>query len=110
METNINLSTLSGTIHHIRRNEYPVGGKVASFQLATQYYGRKKDGTPFGETTYHLVTVWEGPSVTPDMIDKLQEGQTLFVEGRLRNLPYEKSGDKIFTYELLVKRMQVLTA
>ena len=105
METNINLGTISGTIHHIRRNEYP-HGKVASFQLATQYFGRKKDGTPFCETTYHLVTAWESESIRPDL---LQEGQTVFVEGRWRNISYEKSGDKIFTYELLVKRMQILT-
>ena len=110
MESNINIGTLSGTIHHIRRNEHPTGDKVASFQIATQYCSRKKDGTPFCETTYHLVTAWEGIYVTPDMIDKLQEGQTIFAEGRWRNIAYEKCGDKIFTYELLVNRMQILKA
>ena len=93
METNINLGTLSGTIHHIRRNEYP-HGKVASFQLATQYFGRKKDGTPFCETTYHLVTAWESESIRPDLLWKVAGGisHTRKAETRFSPMNYLSRG------------------
>ena len=65
----------------------PVGTtRYATMSVATNYCYKDAEGCPVIETTWHLVTVWEGKGC-PDL-SSFQKGDRIHVIGRLRNRKY----------------------
>lgn len=65
----------------------PVGDrKVIRFSMATNYTYKDREGNSVIETTWHNVSVWEGPQC-PDL-DKLQKGSSVHVIGRICNMRF----------------------
>ena len=61
----------------------PVGDtRYATMSVATNYFYKDSEGCPVIETTWHLVTAWEGKAC-PDL-SALQKGNPVHVIGRLR--------------------------
>lgn len=61
----------------------PVGDtRYATMSVATNYFYKDAEGCPVIETTWHLVTAWEGKAC-PDL-SVLQKGDKVHVLGRLR--------------------------
>ena len=61
----------------------PVGDtRYATMSVATNYFYKDSEGCPVIETTWHLVTAWEGKAC-PDL-SVLQKGNPVHVIGRLR--------------------------
>lgn len=54
--------------------------------VATDYCDKDAEGCPVIETTWHLVTAWEGKACAD--LSVLQKGDKVHVIGRLRNRKY----------------------
>lgn len=79
------------------------GKKVASLNVATTEYYKKGDG--FEELTeWHKVVVW-GEAV--NRIEKLEKGEMVLVEGKIKTRTWEKDGVKKYSTEIVgnVKRI-----
>lgn len=65
----------------------PVGDtRYATMSVATNYCFKDAEGCAVIETTWHLVTVWEGKDC-PDL-SIFQKGDSVHIIGRLRNRRY----------------------
>ncbi len=65
----------------------PVGDtRCATMSVATNYCFKDADGCPVIETTWHLVTAWEGKDC-PDL-SIFEKGDSVHIIGRLRNRRY----------------------
>ena len=65
----------------------PVGDtRYATMSVATNYCYKDAEGCPVIETTWHLVTAWEGKGC-PNL-SAFQKGDSVHVIGRLRNRRY----------------------
>ncbi len=65
----------------------PIGDtRYATMSVATNYCYKDAEGCPTIETTWHLVTVWEGKACAD--LSSLQKGDKIHVIGRLRNRKY----------------------
>lgn len=60
--------------------------RVMKLTVATNYVYKGRDGEPVIETTWHVVTIWEGKNM-PDF-DKIEKGDKIYVSGRLRSQRY----------------------
>ena len=60
--------------------------RYATMSVATNYYYKDAEGCPTIETTWHLVTAWEGKACAD--LSSLQKGDKVHVIGRLRNRKY----------------------
>lgn len=61
----------------------PVGDmRYATMSVATNYAYKDAEGCPVIETTWHLVTAWEGKAC--DDLSSFQKGDQVHVTGRLR--------------------------
>ena len=61
----------------------------ATMSVATNYCYKDAEGCPVVETTWHLVTAWEGKGC-PDL-SVFKKGDPVYVVGRLRNRRYVDS-------------------
>jgi len=67
------------------------GKKVATFSLATDNFGKDKDGNQ-KQPDWHNVTVWDKQA---DFVEQyVKKGSSILVEGRLGYEDYEKDGVK----------------
>jgi single-strand DNA-binding protein len=66
------------------------GTPIARFNVATTERWRGKDDTPQERTDWHRV-VFFGPKAN-QIIDRIQKGALVFVEGSLRISTYDKDG------------------
>ena len=65
----------------------PVGNtRYATMTVATNYCYKDAEGCPVIETTWHLVTAWEGKDC-PDL-SIFKKGDPVHIIGRLRNRRY----------------------
>ena len=81
----LNKVELRGVIGVIRVQN--VGeNRYATMSVATNYCYRGGDGCPVIETTWHIVTAWEGGNCRD--LDLLQKGDKIHVTGRLRCRKY----------------------
>ena len=65
----------------------PIGDtRYATMSVATNYCYKDAEGCPTIETTWHLVTAWEGNACAD--LSSLQKGDKIHVIGRLRNRKY----------------------
>ena len=77
----LNKVELRGTLGVIRLQN--VGeGKYATMSVATCYCYKDAEGCPVIETTWHLVTAWEGKACAD--LSVLKKGDKVHVLGRLR--------------------------
>lgn len=85
-----------------------VGDKrVMKLTIATNYVYKDKDGEPVIETTWHVVTVWEGRNM-PDF-SKFEKGVKVHVIGRLRNQKYMGSdGIERTAYDIQASKVALL--
>lgn len=60
--------------------------RYATMSVATNYFYKDSDGYPVVETTWHIVTAWEGKGC--DDLSSLQKGDPVHVIGRLRCRKY----------------------
>ena len=60
--------------------------RIATMSVATNYCYKGGDGCPVIETTWHIVTAWEGSNCRD--LDLLQKGDKVCVIGRLRRRKY----------------------
>ena len=63
--------------------------RLATMSVATNYCYKGGDGCPVIETTWHIVTAWEGGNCRD--LDLLQKGDNIHVTGRLRCRRYMDS-------------------
>ena len=63
--------------------------RYATMSVATNYCYKDAEGCPVVETTWHLVTAWEGKGC-PDL-SVFKKGDPVYVVGRLRNRRYVDS-------------------
>ena len=81
----LNKVELRGTLGVLR--VMPVGDKrYATMSVATNYCYKSAEGYPVIETTWHIVTVWEGDGC-PDL-SIFQKGDQVHIIGRLRCRKY----------------------
>ena len=84
----LNKVELRGTLGVLR--VMPVGDtRYATMSVATNYCYKDAEGCPVIETTWHLVTAWEGKGC-PDL-SVFRKGDPVHVVGRLRNRRYVDS-------------------
>ena len=81
----LNKVELRGTLGVLR--VMPVGDtRYATMSVATNYCYKDAEGCAVIETTWHLVTAWEGKACAD--LSVLKKGDRIHVIGRLRNRKY----------------------
>ena len=81
----LNKVELRGTLGVLR--VMPVGDtRYATMSVATNYCYKDAEGCAVIETTWHLVTAWEGKACAD--LSVFKKGDTIHVVGRLRNRRY----------------------
>ena len=60
--------------------------RYATMTVATNHTYMDGEGNPVIETTWHLVTAWEGKACSD--LSSLRKGDRIYVTGRLRNRRY----------------------
>ena len=81
------------------------GAKVATFTLATtEYY--KKDGQRTEQTEWHNIVLWRGLADIAEQY--LHKGNTVYIEGKIRNRKYEKDGQTRYISEIVADNLTML--
>lgn len=76
--------------------------------VATDHAYKDKDGNATVETTWHMVTAWEGEKV--NCLDKIKKGSLVHATGRLRNNRYtDQSGIERYSTEILANHLEVVS-
>ena len=80
------------------------GTKVAHLSLATN----RRVGTPDGEerTEWHRLTLWNRLAELTE--DRIQQGDRIYVEGRLEYDSYEREGVRVPTVDVHVRELVLL--
>ena len=101
----INRVELQGRVGTVRIQN--AGGcVVASFSVMTEETYKATDGTVLCETTWHHVTAWKGKDV---LLEGLERGALVHVEGRIRNSMYTASdGTERGYMEVMASSLKVL--
>jgi len=81
----LNKVELRGIVGNIRIQQVN-NTRVARISVATDYFFENRKGEKVCETTWHSVNVWEEKSSVP--LDKIQRGDGVYIQGRLRNTRY----------------------
>ena len=84
----LNQIKLRGTVGFVRQQNVN-GRMVVHLSVATNYVYKDRNGDPVIETTWHIVTAWEGSNCSD--LDLLQKGDKIHVTGRLRCRKYMDS-------------------
>src|SRR3954468_4144960 len=82
----------------------PSGMNVASFSVATNRVYKDRDGKKQEQTDFHNVVVFGRQADTINQY--LKKGSSVFVEGRLQTLSWEKDGKKNYRTEVIAYRVQ----
>ena len=81
------------------------GTAFCNFTLATDR-SFQKDGQKTTETEWHkIVAIGRTAEVCGEY---LQKGKQIYIEGRIQTREWEKDGQKRWTTEIMVERMQML--
>ena len=79
--------------------------RYATMSVATNYCYKDAEGCPVIETTWHLVTAWEGKAC-PDL-SVLQKGDKVHVIGRLRCRRYtDVSGIEKYQTDIVANHLE----
>lgn len=74
------------------------GNKLARFSMATNEEYTTKKGDKAKETQWHNITVW---GKLADLVEGLEQGTQVSIEGRLVTRSYEKDGQKKYITEVV---------
>lgn len=81
--------------------------RVMKLTIATNYVYKGRDGEPVIETTWHVVTVWEGKNM-PDF-DRFEKGDKVHVLGRLRSQRYvANDGTERTAYDIQANKIVLI--
>lgn len=102
----LNRIELKGIVGAVRVT--PVGDKkVVRFSMATSYAFKDHEENSVIETTWHNVSIWDGPQC-PDL-DKLQKGSNVHVIGRICTMRYiDSNGCERTVYEVKANQVEIL--
>lgn len=100
----LNKVELRGTIGVIRVQN--VGEThCATMSVATNYCYKDAEGCPVIETTWHIVTVWEGKGCTD--LSSLHKGDKIHIIGRLRSRRYtDAAGQERTQFEVVANSLE----
>ena len=82
------------------------GTPLCSFSLATSESYKQKDGEQREATEWHKLVIW-GPRAE-SLGPHLSKGKQVYVEGSLQTRSYDKDGQKHYTTEIRVDKLQFL--
>ncbi len=104
----VNKVILIGNLGKDPELRYTPGGQaVASFSLATSEKWRDKDGVMQDKTEWHNIVVWGRQAEIAK--EYLAKGRPVYLEGRIQTRSWDdKDGNKRYTTEIVVQRMQFL--
>ncbi len=108
MAKGINKCILVGNLGNDPEVKYmPSGGAVTNFSLATaDSWKDKTSGERVDKTEWHRVVAFN--RLAEICGEYLKKGAQIYVEGALRTRSYEKDGNKIYTTEIVISKMQML--
>jgi len=82
-------------------------GVVATFPLATSESYKDKNGQRVEKTEWHNIVMWRGLAEVAEKY--LKKGQTIYVEGKIRNRNYQdKEGQTRYITEIVADEMTML--
>ena len=82
----------------------PSGVNVCNFSVATNRVYRDKDGKKQEPADFHNVVVFGRQA---DIVAQyLKKGRSVFVEGRMQTMSWEKDGQKQYRTEVIADRIQ----
>jgi single-strand DNA-binding protein len=85
----------------------PAGQAVASFSLATSEKWKDKSGVVQDKTEWHNIILWGRQAELAK--EYLAKGRQVYLEGRIQTRSWDdKDGNKRYTTEIVVQRMQFL--
>ena len=108
MAKGINKCILVGNLGSDPEVKYmPSGGAVTNFSLATaDSWKDKTSGERVDKTEWHRVVAFN--RLAEICGEYLKKGAQVYVEGALRTRSYEKDGNKMYTTEIVISKMQML--
>lgn len=82
---------------------FPNGGKVANFSVATsESWKDKSTGERKERTEWHRISVMNEALV--GIVEKyVKKGSKIYVEGKLETRKYEKNGQEAYTTEIVIR-------
>jgi single-strand DNA-binding protein len=80
--------------------------KKASFSLATSETIKNKDGQKTDVTEWHNIVMWRGLAEIAEKY--LRKGQSVFIEGKIKNRKYDKDGQIRYITEIEAENMTML--
>ncbi len=82
------------------------GVKKAAFSLATTESYKNKEGNRVDQTEWHNIVLWRGLAEVAEKY--LHKGDSIFLEGKIRNRSYEVDGVKKYITEIVADNMTML--
>jgi single-strand DNA-binding protein len=104
----MNIVILKGNVGQDPKiTNFPEGGKVAQFTLATTERFRDRSGELRENTEWHNIVAWRNNA---DVAEKyIRRGTQLYIEGRIRTRSWtDQTGNKRYTTEITVDNLQLL--
>lgn len=83
------------------------GTPMAKFSLATTETRKDKDGQKVEETSWHRCIVWS--RLAEVVRDYVHKGDLLCCEGRIQYGSYDKDGTKMYTTDIVVNELKMLS-
>ena len=106
----VNRATLLGNVGRDPEVKVLTGGNaVAEFSLATSTGGyTTKDGREIPQKTqWHRIKAFG--AITSNIEKYVKKGSTIYVEGRIEYIEYEKNGEKRQSTEIILEDMSLLS-
>lgn len=108
---NMNKITLTGRLTEEPKVTYSAGAEPvarASFNFAVPDMSMKRDEDGNYPTDFFRCTCW---GKLAEIVEKhCNKGTKLLISGRLKNNNYEKDGQKVYSYEIVIDSLEFLEA
>lgn len=104
----LNKTQLIGNVGQVSEMNEPGGKKVINLSLATNFLMKDEKGNNKTITDWHRLTAW---GKTAELIaEHVKKGSYLFVEGYLKNNPYQdEKGNKFQNTTVIVEEFILLS-
>jgi len=87
-------------------NYHDVNNPVTNFSFATDESYRDKSGNKIERTEWHRIEAW---GKLAEIAQKhFKKGAQMYLEGKIKTTSYEKSGDKRYSTQILLKEFKFL--
>lgn len=102
----LNKVELRGVVGSIRTQTFDES-RMARISLATNYAYKDREGAAVIDTSWHIITAWEGRNI--QSLERIVKGSKLAVTGRLRYQKYTglDGVDRVAT-DILASRVQLI--